>query len=80
MIPSGCLPLIHKMAEVARTSPRVWSELVAEFKAYTDRGKDQLMVTPAPNLQHVQGRVYERSQVFEMIENCVALSNKAARK
>src|SRR5262249_28515517 len=74
------VPLIFALAALARTSPGPWSEFLKEWKAFTDRGKDQLLVTPPSDLLRAQGRILERDATFKMLDTCKVEAEKLARK
>lgn len=74
--------LVVKAAQLARSSPREWSEFLEEIRKHTDRVKDEMVSSTSDTLLVNQGRARESAALLKLYEGCLPESDKivASRK
>lgn len=72
------VPLVQKAAVLARSSPKAWSEFLAEIGKLTDRAKDQCVSSPVDTLPVMQGGARALRDLYATLEQCIANADKLA--
>ena len=69
-----------KAAALQRNAPQEWRAFVAAFSAYNDVHRDNLVMSPLPELPVNQGRAQALSSLLELFEKSAENADKIRKQ